>query len=425
MVGRHFRFLVLPLITILAACSGGGGDDDEEEGGGGGGGTTAGPGWTVPPAAPPAPATGATVDGVFRDALVQGLDYSDGGALSGVTGSDGGFRYAQGNTVTFRIGGVTLGSYPGQPFMSPLHLIGTTTNLAQQIENRLRLLQLLDRDGNPENGILISDAVRATATNWTTPDFGASYADFATAVQPIVADASAADGTTHAVPSEVTAREHFVRTAWCTYNGLYRGTYTGSGDNGVWTMVAYGTGARMFGAGYSAVDRAGFELEKQSGTGLSIFPTFATGQVSTGATFSGSFRTPDSITGTWTSGPDTGTFAGARSGGSNAAIYRISGYSFPLGTALLINLEIDAADRITGSIIDRDYQGRAEPVTVTGTLTGTAFSAASAGNQYAFNATFDKNAAAGAYRLTGSLRDNIKNRDINLTGSPLTGCRLN
>jgi hypothetical protein len=365
------------------------------------------------------------MDGVFRDALVQGLDYSDGSALSGVTGSDGGFRYAQGNTVTFKIGGLTLGSYPGQPFMSPMHLIGTTTNLAQQIENRLRLLQMLDVDGNPQNGIVISDAVRAVATNWTTPDFGASYAAFATAVQPIVAAAAAANGATHTLPSEVTARDHFIRTAWCTYNGLYRGTYTGSGDNGVWTMVVYGTGARIFGAAYSTVDREGFELEKQAATGLSVFPAFTTAQVSNGATFDGNFRTPDTITGTWTSGPDSGTLTGARSGGANTAIYRISGYAFPLGTALLINLEIDAADRITGSIIDRDYQGRAEPVIVSGTLTGTTFSAASAGNQYAFTGTFDKNAAAGAHRLTGSLRDNIKNRDINLTGSPLTGCRLN
>jgi len=92
---------------------------------------------------------------------------------------------------------------------------------------------------------------------------------------------------------------------------------------------------------------------------------------------------------------------------------------------LLINLEIDAADRITGSIIDRDYQGRAEPVNVTGTLSGTTFSAAAASNQYVFTATFDKNASGGTYQLTGGLRDNVKSRDINLTSNPLTGCRLN
>ena len=231
----------------------------------------------APPSPPTAPATGATVDGVFRDALVQGLDYSDGAALAGTTGADGGFRYAQGNAVTFRIGGLTLGSLAGQPYMSPLHIVGSSSNLAQRVNNRARLLQMLDLDGNPENGIVISEAVRAVAANWTTPDFSVSYPDFATSVQPIIADANAADGVTHTLPSDSVAAAHFVRAAWCTYNGIYRGTYSGSGDNGVWTMVVYGTGALMFGGGYSSVDREGFELQKQAATGPVDLPRFLGG----------------------------------------------------------------------------------------------------------------------------------------------------
>lgn len=404
--------------AALAACGGGGGDDDEDDG------PAVGPGWATPPAAQPAPPTGATVDGVFRDAVVQGLDYSDGGALSGTTTASGRFQYAQGNTVTFRIGGLTLGSLAGQPYMSPMHLIGSTDNLNERINNRLRLLQMLDLDGNPENGILISEAVRAVATNWTTPDFSASYSAFAAAVQPLIADANAADGVTHVLPSETAAAAHFVRTAWCTYNGIYRGTYTGSGDNGVWTMVVYGTGGLMFGGGYSNVDREGFELQKQSASGLSIFPVFSTGQVSTGATFSGSFRTPDNITGTWSSPPDTGTFVGVRSGGSGGAAYRISGYAFPLGTALLMSFEVDASGQITGWVIDRDYMRTAEPVTLTGTLSGTAFSASAAGSQYVVTGTFDRAAAPASLTLTGTMRDNVKGRDVNLTGR-MPACRLN
>lgn len=403
----------------LTACSGGGEDDEDEDSG-----PPVGPGWANPPAPIPTPPTGTPMTGVFRDALVQGLDYSDGGALAGTTGADGRFQYAQGNTVTFRIGGLTLGDLQGQPYMSPLHLIGTTTNLNERINNRLRLLQMLDLDGNPENGILISEAVRAVAANWTTPDFSVSYAAFAAAVQPIIAAANAADGVTHTLPSETAAATHFGRTAWCTYNGLYRGTYTGSGDNGAWTMVVYGVGGLMFGGGYSSVDREGFELQKQSTSGLSIFPQFSTGQVSTGATFSGSFRTPDQMTGTWTNSPDTGTFAGARSGGSGAAVYRMSGYVFPLGTALLMSFEVDAANQVTGSIVDRDYLRTAEPVALTGSLSGTTFTAASAGNQYVVNGTFDRAAAPGSLALNGTLRDNVKGRDVNLNGR-VPGCRLN
>ena len=59
--------------------------------------------------------------------------------------------------------------------MSPLHIVGSSSNLAQRVNNRARLLQMLDLDGNPENGIVISEAVRAVAANWTTPDFAVGY----------------------------------------------------------------------------------------------------------------------------------------------------------------------------------------------------------------------------------------------------------
>jgi hypothetical protein len=417
--GAWLKIGGIVLAAGLAACGGGGGDEEEDDPQ-----APVGPGWTVPSPPLPGPTTGATVDGVFRDALVQGLDYSDGGALAGTTGADGRFQYAQGNTVTFRIGGLTLGSLQGQPYMSPLHIVGSSSNLAQRVNNRLRLLQMLDLDNNPENGIVISEAVRAVAAGWATPDFSVGYPEFATAIQPIISAANAADGITHTLPSDAAASAHFVRTAWCTYNGLYRGTYTGSGDNGVWTMVVYGTGALMFGGGYSSVDREGFELQKQAQTGLSIFPDFSAGQTSSGASFSGSFRTPDHINGNWSNAPDTGTFLGGRVGGSGTARYRMSGYAFPVGTALLMTFELDADDRVTGTIIDRDYLRTAEPVPLTGTLTGTALTASAAGNQYVLNGTFDKNAAPGSLQINGTLRDNVKNRDVQLNGR-LPGCRLN
>jgi hypothetical protein len=403
------------LLASLAGCGGGGDDDDEDDDEV----VPVGPGWSAPPPPPTTPTTGATVDGVFRDAVVEGLDYSDGGALTGITGANGRFQYAQGNLVTFRIGGLTLGGLQGQPYMSPLHVVSGTTNLTQQINNRARLLQMLDRDGNPENGILISNAVRAVAANWTAPDFSLGYPEFAAAVQPLVQAATQADGVTHVLPSEVNAEAHFARTARCTYSGLYRGTYTGSGDSGTWAMVSYGSG-QIFGGGYSNVDRAGFGLEKQSALQLSIFPAFVA--TTSGVTFSGSYRTPNSVTGTWTNAPDNGTFVGGRSGGSDTAVYRISGYQFPLGTALLMSFEVDAANQITGQVIDRDFMRTGDPVALTGTLAGTAFSAAAAGSQYTVTGTFDRNALPTALRLTGTLRDNIKARDVNLS---LSGCRLN
>lgn len=421
--------LVLALlhILVLSACGGGGGGEDDGGAGGGGGGGAGGgsntsPGWATPPA-PPEVAQGATVTGVFRDAVVEGLDYDDGGALSGTTGPDGRFQYAHGNFVSFHIGSIRIARYPGMPYMSPLHLPPTAKNRVQQVENGLRFLQMLDFDGNPENGILISEAVRAAAANWSAPDFSLSESEFTTAVQDIIESANLADGVTHELPSSASAVEHFARNAWCSYNGLYRGTYSGSGDNGVWTVVVYGNGGLMFGGAYSSVDREGTGIQKQTQSGLAPSPPFVA-ELENGASFSGTFDGPDVMRGEWTSGPDTGTFVGARSGGSNAAQYRISGYVFPLGTALLMNFEVDADGHITGSIIDRDFKGTAQPVTLTGTLDGTSFNAASAGNEYSIAGTFDREVPPSALRVTGTLRDNVKSRDINLNDS-LPACRLN
>lgn len=408
--------LCASLVLTVAACGGGGDDDDDDDD------VPVGPGWSTPPAPPATPTAGATVDGIFRDAVVEGLDFSDGGALAGTTSANGRFQYAQDNAVTFRIGGLTLGSLVGQPFMTPMHLIGTgTPSVSIAINNRLRLLQMLDQDSNPENGILISNAVRAVATNWTTPDFNLAYPAFAAAIEPLRLAANAADGvSTHTVPTETAASAHFIRTFWCTYSGLYRGTFTGAGDNGVWSMVVYGQGL-MFGGGYSSVDRAGFGLEASNSGGAGLFPVFIAPQSNT-VRFSGSFRSPNSILGNWTNAPDTGTFVGGRSGGSDSARYRINGYQFPLGTALLVALEVDASNQVTGQIVDRDYLRTGEPVTLTGTLNGTALTAAASGNVYTLSATFNTSNPA-SLTFSGTLRDNVKARDVNLNS--LQACRLN
>jgi hypothetical protein len=63
-------------------------------------------------------------------------------------------------------------------------------------------------------------------------------------------------------------------------------------------------------------------------------------------------------------------------------------------------------------------------VTLSGTLSGTTFTASSAGDDYVVNGTFDKAAGSQNLQLDGTLRDNIKNRDVQL-GGRLPGCRLN
>jgi hypothetical protein len=410
-------FVAAAALALLATACGGGGDEEEDDDPPGP--NPQAPGWSNPPAPPAPPAAGSTQDGVFRDANVQGLEYTS-GTLSGVTGADGRFQYQMGSDVTFKVGAVTLGSFQGQPFITPVHLPTVPVNIGDQIDNRVRFLQMLDLDGNPENGIEISANLRARAQTWTQVDFTVAPASLGTALDFIRSDAVSADGGTHTLPAADPARDHFVRTVRCTYSGIYRGTYSGS-DTGVFAIVAY-AGGRMRGLGYSTTDREGFLLEKTSDLQLSFTPDFVAGTGSNGATFSGEYRSPVEIRGNWANGGETGTFVGARSGGSNTAVYRISGFQFPLGTALIMSFEINAANEVTGSVIDLDDERDGVPATLTGTLAGTAFTAQSSGGQYSVTGTFNTAAAPASRVLTGTLRDNIKNRNVTLD---VPGCKLN
>lgn len=403
-------------LALLTSACGGGGDDEEDDDPPL---NPQAPGWSSPPAPPAPPAAGSTQSGVFRDANVQGLEYTS-GTLSGVTGADGRFQYQAGSDVTFKVGAVTLGSFQGQPFITPVHLPTVAQNVGDQIDNRVRFLQMLDLDGNPENGIEISANLRSRAATWTQVDFTVAPASLGTELSFIQADATSADGGTHALPAADPARDHFVRTVRCTYSGIYRGTYSGS-DTGMFAIVSY-AGGRMRGLGYSTVDKEGFLLEKASDLLLSFTPDFSAGAGSNGATFSGEYRSPFEVRGTWANGGDTGTFVGARSGGSDSAVYRISGFQFPVGTALIMSFEINAANEVTGSVIDLDDERDGVPVTLTGTLAGTALTAQSSGGQYSITGTFNPAAAPASRVLTGILRDNVKNRNVNVD---LPGCKLN
>jgi len=207
---------------VLGAC--GGDDDDEDEF------EPAGSVWTTPPGPPTPPANGAVLSGVFRDANVAGLDY-DAPGLIGTTGAGGRFQFANGSSVVFRIGPVPIGTATGRTFMTPLNLVPSTATQAEanlQITNQIRFLQMLDVDADPENGVQISAAVRASAATWPPVDFLAQ--NFEGTVTAVIAAASNADGVTKALPDAQAASDHLRRSFRCTYNGLYRGTFSGSGS---------------------------------------------------------------------------------------------------------------------------------------------------------------------------------------------------
>ncbi|NGZ05238.1 MAG: tandem-95 repeat protein, partial [Magnetococcales bacterium] len=108
--------------------------------------------------------------GFFVDAPAGGLIYQSGN-MTGMTDSRGGFYYRPGETITFKLGGLTLGEVqtselsPTTVVLTPLSLAATSGGGTNQnvLTNLLRLLQTVDNDGNPENGIIISSNTVALA----------------------------------------------------------------------------------------------------------------------------------------------------------------------------------------------------------------------------------------------------------------------
>lgn len=102
--------------------------------------------------------------GVFLDSPVAGMSYVGNRGSSGVTSDRGEFSYQEGETITFRIGGITLGSAVGGATVTPAHLESTPGQLDDHAIRVLRVLQTLDSDDNPDNGITVTAATRAAIT---------------------------------------------------------------------------------------------------------------------------------------------------------------------------------------------------------------------------------------------------------------------
>lgn len=118
------------MVTLIAGC-----------GGGGGGGTGA---VSIPP----------TVQtGVLYASPVGGVSYST-PTRSGTTNALGQFEYLSGETVTFRIGNFTLGQTTGDSIVIPMALKNNVGVPVDPILS-LQLLQTLDADNNPANGITV------------------------------------------------------------------------------------------------------------------------------------------------------------------------------------------------------------------------------------------------------------------------------
>ena len=121
------------------------------------------------------------ITGVFLDGAVENLDYVAGTAAKSSTTAKGEFTCYAGDTVSFNIGGLALGSAPCAATITPLQLAGVTDIKDAKVINRLLALQLLDEDSDPSNGIKLAADVK-TALASKSADFSASATTFNTSM---------------------------------------------------------------------------------------------------------------------------------------------------------------------------------------------------------------------------------------------------
>lgn len=146
------KIICLAITTSLLVACGGGGNDSQSELGSD---------------------MSAESVGVFLDSPVRGLYYET-STRSGLTNAQGEFTYIDGESVSFYLGNTKLGVAQGAAIITPFNLYdmaaptreseisiklkNTDISSYDQAINVAILLQTLDRDANPENGIDLGSA---------------------------------------------------------------------------------------------------------------------------------------------------------------------------------------------------------------------------------------------------------------------------
>lgn len=141
---------------LLAACGGGGG---------GGGGSSN---------------NDSAKTGQLIDSAVAGVAYQT-PSYSGKTNANGEYHFIDGEAVTFAIGSISFGPLPAKAVLTPLDLAGSTDITNRKVINIARLLQTLDDDQNPANGIVIPASANPAGLN-----FDQDVADFESEVSTLL-----------------------------------------------------------------------------------------------------------------------------------------------------------------------------------------------------------------------------------------------
>ena len=161
--------------------------------------------------------TNGTLTGTFIDAPVKGLSYST-ATQSGTTDINGSYKYKSGETVTFKIGNLILGSVSAKKIITPLTLGGDTNlnSIGTKAKNIARILQSLDDNPTNTSTIVIPTSLQ---------DLNVTNSDLLTDdnLQTILTRAQEKTSKSYILKSSTEA-ENEMKTFLQTY--LYNGTYS-------------------------------------------------------------------------------------------------------------------------------------------------------------------------------------------------------
>ena len=285
-------FIAAVGVSVLLACGGGGGSS-----------------------------TPATQTAYFIDSAVGGLQYTS-GSLSGVTGADGSFQYQAGQPVTFKIGNLTLGSVtPGSKNIYPVDLVsGATDQIDANVTLISQVLQTLDDDGDPSNGITLSSSTQNALASGSFSAIQLNSAVAADATSQLAAALQASPitrsaGTTNALIPTAAAQAHLQSSLLSQYiNTTWKGTYSGAEDSGTCQLTISSVGGSTLPAG--TITTTGTCTSSVN----SSYPVFnLTGYVassgawtagisSSGASYVGSLAKNGTASGTWKNNGYSGTW---------------------------------------------------------------------------------------------------------------------
>ena len=104
--------------------------------------------------------------GIFIDGIVEGVEYSTNSGINGLTSKDGRFSYQTGDDITFKVGGVLLGTATaedvalGKTFLQDIANVDRTDLNDEHLENMATFLQSLDENRDADDGIVITEEKR-------------------------------------------------------------------------------------------------------------------------------------------------------------------------------------------------------------------------------------------------------------------------